>query len=573
MEALLNTSGSQHGPPNDLSDPLRHPRWLWFDRAVCFALAIYGVAVLLTLLAAPHFFLPAEDAVILHQYSRNLAEQGAITYYAGGPHAEGATDFAWMGLIAAGIRCGISPPVFTAVINFSTLLVLGLVMLRLAGLRITALRLLMIAGAAGLLPQIVAAAGGFAILPDALLLTLLAVSFARQRATLAAALGLVLCLFRPDGVVFVVPLLVCLLLRPDTRSARALRILLVFVLPGLAYFVWRMAYFHALFPLPFTVKSDVHRTLGVVVPHSFTSSLKYLFFDGALLLPLLWPGWVSRLRAWPPGYPLQPNTVPLAISLLGVPTLFYWAMRLDQNVGDRFFFYLPLAAALLLALNWSALDDPRRRLILRIGCAAFLVFLLGPLLREFRSFRYYQFRDVQAIAADLRRLPARGTLLTTEAGFITYGSGWVAYDAWGLNTERFAHRLVQPSDVVALHPDLIVLHPDPPESCLPQPAWLPAYTLRSWPDMTRNLILGARDAGDYQLWLISYGSSFYRDRKHWRYGEGDRECFLVRESSPLFAGMVAVLKQHNAVGPPQSIALERSHRDALDATPNPKTLQ
>jgi hypothetical protein len=102
---------------------------------------------------------------------------------------------------------------------------------------------------------------------------------------------------------------------------------------------------------------------------------------------------------------------------------------------------------------------------------------------------------------------------------------------------------------------------------------LPAYTLRSWPDMTRNLILGARDAGDYQLWLISYGSSFYRDRKHWRYGEGDRECFLVRGSSPLFAGMVAVLKQHNAVGPPQSIALERSHRDALDATHNPKTLQ
>ena len=198
--------------------------------------------------------------------------------------------------------------------------------------------------------------------------------------------------------------------------------------------------------------------------------------------------------------------------------------------------------------------------------------LLGPVLREFRSFRYYQFRDVQAIAADLRRLPARGTLLTTEAGFITYGSGWVAYDAWGLNTERFAHRFIQPSDVVALHPDLIVLHPDPPESCLPQPEWLPAYTLRSWPDMTRNLILGARDAGDYQLWLISYGSSFYRQRKHWRYGEGDRECLLVRESSPLFSGIVAVLKQHDAVGPPQSIALERSHQDALDATPNPKTL-
>jgi hypothetical protein len=135
-----------------------------------------------------------------------------------------------------------------------------------------------------------------------------------------------------------------------------------------------------------------------------------------------------------------------------------------------------------------------------------------------------------------------------------------------LNTEQFAHRLVQPSDVVALHPDLIVLHPDPPESCLPQPKWSQAYTLRSWPNMTRNLILGAKDAGDYQLWLISYGSPFYRHRKNWSYGEGDRECFLVRESSPLFAGMVAVLKQRNAVGPAQSIALERSHKDTLDST-------
>ena len=59
MEALLNMSDGQHGPAKDLTGTLRHPRWLWFDRAVCFALAIYGVAVFLTLLAAPHFFLPA----------------------------------------------------------------------------------------------------------------------------------------------------------------------------------------------------------------------------------------------------------------------------------------------------------------------------------------------------------------------------------------------------------------------------------------------------------------------------------------------------------------------------------
>ena len=520
-----------------------------FDRTLCLLLAVYGVVVLLTLLVVPRVFLPAEDAVILHQYSRNVAEHGVISYYAGGPHAEGATDFLWMLLVAASMRFGLSPAMFTAAVNFVCLLLLGVLLLRLAEVRAKPTRVFMVAGAAGLLPQIVAAGAGFAVLPDALLLALMVSSFICQRVALTAALGLLVCLFRPDGIVIVVPLLVFLLLPPGNRGARAVRILLLFVLPGLAYFLWRMAYFNALFPLPFTVKSDVHRTLGVLVPHSFTSSLKYVFLDSALLLPLWWP------RA---GRLLQPATRPLALSLLVVPTLFYWAMRLDQNVGDRFFFYLPIAAALLIALHWPVLEERERRLVLRIGFAASMVFTLGPLLREIRSFRDYQFNQVAGIAADLQRLPARDSLLTTEAGFITYGSGWVAYDAWGLNTQRFAQHLIQPSDVVALQPDLIVLHPDPPESCVLQPQWLPAYDSRSWPNMTRNLIRGASDAGDYQLWLISYGSDFYRRRKHWAYGEGDRECLLIRESSPLFGGMVAVLRRHRAIGPPQSTAMERA---------------
>ncbi len=537
---------TQHDSPEEYSGGPGPPRRLLLDRAICLALAIYGITVLLTLLALPHFFLPAEDAVILHQYSKNLAEHGAITYYAGGPHAEGATDLAWMLLVAAGLRAGVSPAWFTAAVNVATLLLLGLVLLRLAGMQLTIRRLLIIAGAAGLVPQIVASGAGFAVLPDALMLTLLVASFVAQRVALSAMLALLLCLFRPDGILFAAPLLLFLQFQPGNKGPRAARIVLIFLLPGLTYFIWRMTYFHAFLPLPFTVKSDVHRTLGVLVPHSFTSSLKYLFLNTALLVPLFWRRHVTRLR---------PLLLPLAVSLLAVPTLFYWSMRLDQNVGDRFFFYLPLAAVLMVSLEWPVLEDQRRRWLLRLGTAAFIVFLLGPLQREVRSFRDYQFYDVKGIAAGLHKLP-RGTLLTTEAGFITYGSDWIAYDAWGLNTSQFAMRLVQPSDVVQLHPDLIVVHPDTQDSCLVQPGWPSAYTARAWPNMTRNLVRGASDAGDYELWLISYGSPFYRHRKHWRFAEGDRECLLIRNSSPSAAAMKAVLQQHGAIGPPQSLVME-----------------
>jgi hypothetical protein len=531
--------------------------WARFDRAVCIALALYGAAVFAALLLVPRFYLPAEDAVILHQYSRNLAGHGAITYYAGGPHAEGATDFAWMVLVSGAIRCGITPPVFTAIVNALSLLLLGCVLLRVAGLRITPARLLMVAGAAGLLPQILAAGAGFAVLPDALLLALVVQCFLREQAALTPLAALALCLFRPDGVVFAVPLLAASLFPTSGRAPRAWRILLLFVLPGVAYFLCRAAYFHALFPLPFTVKSDVHRTLGLFVPHSVTTSLKYLFFDAALLAPTLW----SRAHAEPFAKKQHlPHHLPLlATLLLGLPTLFYWAMRLDQNVGDRFFYYLPLAAALLLARQWQTTPPATRQVLLRVGLGAFAVFLLGPLLREVRSFRDYQFREVQRIAAALGRLPTRGTLLTTEAGFLAYGSGWVAYDAWGLNTARFADHFIQPADVVALRPDLIVLHPDPNDTCLPQSTWPAAYSGRTWQHMTRNLLLGARDAGGYQLWLLSYGSNWYRERKHWSYGQGDRECLLVSTRSPRAAGIVAALEQNHAVGPPRSYALEAQH--------------
>lgn len=524
------------------------PRWgFWqgVERGLIALLAMYGAAALVALLVVPRYFLPAEDVVILYQYSHNLALHGAITYYAGGPHAEGATDFGWMLLVAGAIRLGIPPFVFSAVTNFCALPLLAIVLLQIARVGRTLPRILAVCGAAAMLPQIIAAGSGFAVLPDALLLSLLVLAVVRRRSAAAALLALALCLFRPDGVVFAVPLLLALLLEKADRRRRGMAIVLGFVVPGLVYFVWRAHYFGALFPLPFTVKSDVHRVLGAFVPRSFRRSCKYLLFDAVFLMPL-----ARRL--------LSPATRLLFPGIVLVPTLFYWAMRLDQNVADRFFFYLPLAAALLVALHWATLNPLRHRQLLYTGFAALIVLIVPPLLREIRTFRDYQFQDIEGIARGLSHSSTRGSLLSTEAGFLAYGSGWVAYDAWGLNTWQFAKHLIQPADVVALRPDLIVLHPDLSESCLPQPGWPAAYSGRTWQHMTRNLVLGAQRAGDYQLWLLSYGSDFYRRRMGWTYGQGDRECFLVRRDSPRFAEMVATLRAHHAAGPPQSLLLEQS---------------
>jgi hypothetical protein len=290
--------------------------------------------------------------------------------------------------------------------------------------------------------------------------------------------------------------------------------------------------------LPFLVKSDTHRLLGIFVGLSVHQSLLYLAFSAIVLAAA-----GMRLR----------GSVGLAIALLAVPTAFYWTMRLDQNVASRFFTYLPLGTALIVAANWRKLDG-RRRIVLGVASAAWAVLLAMPLTRELRTFRDVQFLHVQRIAMALRQLPRHGTILTTESGFLPYFSGWTTYDAWGLNTPRFAHSFIRPEDIAELKPDLIVLHPDRIDGCVGQPTWGSPRTDRLWQHMTRNLVLGAEHTG-YTLWLISYGSEFYRQRKGWTEGEGDRECIFVRNDSPLRKPIERVLTTERAITGPEALRL------------------
>ena len=520
-------------------NPLSKSGVKMFDRTVLTLLSIYGAVALITLGFVPFRFLPAEDAIILFQYSRNLAEHGAITFLANGPHVEGATDFGWMLLVAAGIRLHIPPLWFSAGMNVLSLIVLAVILLKIADMQVSLLRLLAIVGSIALTPQILAAASGFAVLPDAVLLSTFVLFVMRGQLERASLAAFVFCLFRPDAVVFTIPLLGYVIFNGSQRWKSAATIGTFFVAPGIVYFSWRWRYFRELFPLPFLVKSDTHRVLGLFVPHSLHQSLIYLLFAIVMLAPIILR--VETRHLW------------LMVLLIAVPTFFYWAMRLDQNVAARFFFYLPLATAIIIAANWAKLGEHKIP-VFRIGCLAWLVLLMSPLFREVRTFRDEQFGDVESIAEELSHATRHGTILTSEAGFIPYFSNWTTYDAWGLNTPEFAHRLFQSADVGRIRPDLVVFHPDRQESCLVLPSWSSNYAERSWSHLTRNLTIGAH-ANHYELWLTSYGSEFYRQRKHWQYGEGDRECWLVRKDSPVYLEITQALRDHHGVTPDKAVVL------------------
>jgi hypothetical protein len=245
---------------------------------------------------------------------------------------------------------------------------------------------------------------------------------------------------------------------------------------------------------------------------------------------------------WLPGAMQEARNRAVFLCLVVIPNAFYFAMRLDQDQGRRFFIYLPVALAVLIAMNWRSVRG-RRTELFRLGVGAYLLLAAPVLLGEAKGFGLSQFPTRKAVGEGLATLP-HGTMIVSEAGIVPYYSGWSAYDPWGLNTATFAKRLFQPSDVAALNPDLIMLHTDSGEC--PRSEYSPIdHTKRNWDAMTENIFAGAPPA-DYELWTMPYAAEWGRKLLHIP-PSALMECWLVKRGSPLRDGVVSVLQRHGAV--------------------------
>ena len=506
-------------------------------------LAALGVLLLVALLLAPFFGQPFEDAIILYQYSANLAHTGVISFIPHGPPAEGATDFLWMLYLAAGQLLHIPSyglAVFTSAI---CVVLLAVVLIRLARQRVTPVNLLAVAGLVLLAPQTWAAAAGFSVFAFGLTLALMA-GLACERYGAAVSTGLILCLIRPDGVVFAVPLLLVYLFRGGELRSRATKVTLGFVLPGAAYFLWRWYYFGLLLPLPFYVKSDTPRLFGVLVLKS-AIGLAPPLAAACIVLGLT----LGRTL-------LERRNLILLVTLVVPASLFYLTLRLDQNYANRFFLYPLIVMAVLLAANF----ERARSRALVTGLATWLL-VLSYFWINWAVISTLEYPQPQVVAASraLRGLP--GTMLVTESGAIPFYSQWTAYDAWGLNTPAFATRLIQPGDVRRLQPDLIVIHTETgPTPCAVPPDSVPRAA-RSWENMAHNVLLGI-DQSQYSQWLLPQFSPYYDSHpRRWngqlRPGRFDYQCWFIRTGFPEYGRIAEILRQNGGLTPAQYIALAR----------------
>lgn len=67
-------------------------------------------------------------------------------------------------------------------------------------------------------------------------------------------------------------------------------------------------------------------------------------------------------------------------------------------------------------------------------------------------------QQILSVAKGLNKITTDASMAITEAGRLPYYSKWHAIDTWGLNTPKYAKKLIHPDDIRAANTDLIVVH-------------------------------------------------------------------------------------------------------------------
>ena len=415
---------------------------------------------------------PAEDAYILFRYADHVAAGHGIVFNIGGQHAEGATDFLWLLLLSAGVWLGSDVALAALALNAFGAAIAGWI---LAGLcwgdedRSPWMRAIL----ALMLPAVVLAGGAVAgywgfssMLYSALILTLFAVSVdARGRGVLAIpVLGLIVALFRPDGVVVGVPFVVLGLwraweervLRPYLTAAAACAVV------GIGYAAWRWNYFGLPLPLPLYVKQNGAAGSGWAAKLPGLPSNLEWFFDGTgprwILAAFI--GAALAAPAWRDRRLLRAIVFMIPVGLLLIALAF--AVQ-TQNLEFRFQSpaHLVLLYGLLVAIGAIA----QRRTALAGGVAAALVIVAvtpsnvasatAIRVQLAGTWRTY----VETFAPVFGPLmKADATIALTEAGAVPYWTPAKVADIVGLNYPDAAVRPPTVDDVTKLDPEVVFLH-------------------------------------------------------------------------------------------------------------------
>jgi hypothetical protein len=461
-------------------------RRLWQTDAAVLA-GLFTMSGLLLLRYVNLSAVPLEDAAMLMRYAQNLAHGHGVVWNIGEKPVDGATDFLFMVLTAAGIRLGLSAQAAVRLIDIvSITTTIPLVYF-------TARRL---HGSGQIIAGIAAAfvvtgrdlyytEAGFGTPFFGLTVAttwLFAMLYRRDPSSRRYSLGfataaLVMGLTRPEGVLLAAFMLVAVIVAVGPRRAPQIVsvTILVFGTLGLGYFLWRWHYFHYPLPNPFYKKGGGH-----LYPHSLEDGIRQTTlqtFPFVVLYPL---SLRSREGAREALCSLVPVTLFTSIWIL---------LSGEMNFLGRFQY----PATMVVLMSWPGLvphvvrdwelpqfaELDRRARVLFLTLVALSVF--GHDVSTFEAKKRMSSENgLLAIAQVLARYETKSYhLATTEAGILPLYSGWRSLDTWGLNDQRIAHGgTITARQLEAFNPEVIMFHaafsPVVREGCVGpefQPGW------------------------------------------------------------------------------------------------------
>jgi arabinofuranosyltransferase len=391
---------------------------------------------------------PSEDAAILMRYSQHLAQGHGIVWNVGEKPVEGATDFLFMGVLAAMAKAGCTLEAASRVVGFlSHLLTVGLVYL---GIRAQtgSSRLLAFCAAAyiGMGPAVgyIEACFGTPFFALFAALTCYAAirternTSSRRDSLMFAFSGLFMALIRPEGAFLAVFMLIAIVFGKGFKESRTVSFdfALIFLLIGGTYFLWRWHYFGYLLPNPFYKKGGGH----IYWSSLEASARNVVTLGGPFLLAYAFGLCRPRTRR---------RTIFALIPVVGY-TFLWILLSDDMNYMMRFqYAILPVvllswppllegSQTILRFFKWQQIDLRTRRLLqVLVGLATlWVVSYRGEAWASQSPGQDFNYD----IAEILSRYKDKGyTLATTEAGLLPLYSKWRTVDMWGLNNPWIAH--------------------------------------------------------------------------------------------------------------------------------------
>jgi len=414
-----------------------------------------------------------DDAFITFRYAENLALRGELNWNVGEDPVEGYTGVALPVLLAGAITAGIDPEAASRVIGVASFW-FSFLMLFLIGRRIQ----LPFVGIAGFLflfattPILYthALSGLETMLFLALLLSVLCASLYRKD-TILLVLLLMTSLVRPEGVAFSV-IILCATGWWRYREDRILfkrflrQTISIYILPALAYFLWRFNYYGRLLPNTFYAKSGVGFQVDALI--DIARFLRRYFAVPSLGVAVLFAAETDLLWESVKRFCRERKAIVLVIAGIlfnAVLVAFFSRTHLTMNFSHRFYTMLLPATWLLLLfcirIGFTVLASTKTEKPVRYR---FILGMLALLIMYQTAFQAVKARDEFTFANSqiilqksehtrigkmLRELvPADATLsVHADAGAIPYFSKLHTIDFGGLNDEYLSFRGLSPQEI------------------------------------------------------------------------------------------------------------------------------